>query len=171
MKKITFLLMVLISSICSAQNTDYQSLKLGFYGVYDRSADVITDELALKAEETLGIPDMTKYEFIANNSKDYILVGLVPKGSKWDKAQVVFQNEKIVQVKYSKDLIDPEVIQKLRAEAIENGLEKDEVDFGVFKFIQGNVVWYELGGTITGEFGHMILDANGKFVSKDQFDH
>lgn len=149
----------------------YQSLDLGFTGVYDLSKNIITPELAKRAQKELGLKNMEKYEFIANESNGYILAGLVLKGEKWDKATVVFKNNEIVQTELSKSLLDKAIVEKMRQTAISNGLKKDESDFGLFRFEQGNLVWFELGGTIDGVFGHMIIDENGNFISKKSFDH
>ncbi|UKN03718.1 hypothetical protein K6119_09465 [Paracrocinitomix mangrovi] len=169
MKTLFYTLLFVLSTSSFAQTT-YKEIDADFTGLYDLNKNVITKKLAKETWIALGKPSKKGMEFIANKSGGYILVGLAKKGSNRDVASAIYKGSKIVQLDWSTPLLKEETIKKCRNVALENGLDKNDAEYSLFKFDQNGVIWYSLGGMFTdGGYYFLTIDKDFKMIEKEAF--
>lgn len=169
MKLLTLTFGFILATISFAQPKENEIIETGFTGIYDLKNNVITKQLAKKARIALGNPSKKGKVYIANKSDGQIFVALAEKGSDRGLGQVLFMGNKVAQIRWSRQIMAAEEVEKCKEVAVKNKFDKNDNEFSVFKFDQGGIIWYEFGGMIEKGFYFLTIDKDFNLVEMENF--
>lgn len=150
----------------------YQSIQTGWTGVIAPNETIMTPELRSRLITWFNIEEPGDYGFRSVKVNTYEVAVIERMSDDTRVAGVVMDGTgKILQTTWYKPWIDATIIDQLNAKAIQQGKDKNENDFGVFKISNSTGTWYEFNATFNGEFTSMCFDSKLKPLKKEQVIH